>query len=87
MRAYFCASRAAWIVGHETAHALICLERWRIGRDDEERAADRIADALMLPARRFRADAKRLAGDVAALVALWPYATPELVERRIAQLH
>lgn len=78
--------RRSWIIGHETGHALIRLDGWRITRADEERAADRIADALMLPARRFIADAKRLGRDVAALVALWPLATPELVERRLGQL-
>lgn len=76
----------AYFVGHELGHEILRWSGYRLGREDEERAASRVASALLLPARSFRRDL-RAGCDIAQLRQLWPLASPWTIARRIVELH
>ena len=76
----------AYFVGHEMGHQLILFAGHVLSRQAEERAASRIASALILPGRAFQRDLRSLGADLAALRDLWPLASPWVLARRICEV-
>lgn len=72
----------AYFVGHELGHAMLSWAGVRLSRDDEERAASRIACAIILPRRPLLRDAA--AG--IDLAAAWPLATAKMLRRRLVEV-
>lgn len=77
----------AYLIAHECGHWLLHDEGWvNLERSTEERAASRIAAALLLPRRAYLRDLRRVGWNIADLHRLWPLASPWIHARRIAEL-
>ena len=76
----------AFFIGHELAHDALAYYGVRLEREEEERAASRIACCLILPRRAFSRSSLRCDHNIATLRELWPRASPWIIARRIAEL-
>lgn len=76
----------AYMVSHESAHALLRVEGWDLDPTAEERAASRIGCALLLPRTAFVRDVRQVGRDPTALAKLWPLATERVIARRLVEL-
>ena len=74
----------AWAAAHELSHAMIEWAGVKLERSHEERCANRIASALLLPRRPFLRDLA--CGDLDHVASLWPLATPWVLARRITEV-
>lgn len=73
-------------IAHECGHWLLRDEGWTLDRATEERAASRIAAALLLPRRAYLRDLGRTGWDLDALHELWPLASRWIHARRITEV-
>lgn len=76
----------AYYIAHEVGHDLLAHAGYHLDPCTEERAASRIAAALLLPRRAYLRDLRAYGWDLQTLAQLWPLASPWVHARRISEV-